>query len=238
MKSLVPIVQRLAGALGGDDARRLSAAVALLLVLGAAPAAYSSEPPGSTPTTRTEEGDNDDDDGGDDSASGDETVGTLPSVADESGFDFLGGTALANLRGFAPDGSLTFEGRAADIAALLARTRSDGFSALELLDGDRMRLRLLGDFRVAIPPELLSRLKTTLQVAGGLEVRISWRQRGSTFLLGGGSELGIPLATLARSGDLQGVPLRVESVNLGGVRTRLAARMEAGLLVLTQERGY
>jgi hypothetical protein len=222
----------------GGDARLFPIAIALLLVLGSAPAAYSGEPPGSAPSGRTEEDDGDDDDGGDDSASGDETVGTLPSVAEDNGFDFLGGPGLSNLRGFDPDGSLTFEGRAADIAVLLARTRGGGLSALELLDADHMRLRLLGDFRVAVPPELLSRLKTTLRVAGSLEVQISWRQRSSTFLLGGGSEFGIPLAALAGSGELQRVPLQIESVNLSRVHTRLAARMEAGLLVLTQERGY
>jgi hypothetical protein len=231
MKSLVNFVT---GALGGDGARRLSASIALLLVLGAAPAAFSQEPPDSSPSDRPEE-----DDGDDDGASGDETVGTLPSVTDEDdGFDPVGIPGLAGLGRFHPDGSLTLEGPATDIAAILARTRGSGSCSVELLTGGDVRLRLLGDFRIAVRPELLARLdlKATLCVVAGHATRISGRKRSSEVLLAAASSLDIPLAGMAGSGDLQRAPLLIESVNVVGVRTRLAARIEGGLLVLTQER--
>lgn len=223
----ITTLMRLASPLG--SARFLALLTTFFLIAAPHPAFGQ----GSGSPAGDEEGGNDSDE-----TSGDETVGTLPSVLDEDPTGPIGMPGKLGVPSLSGDGALVFEGSSAAVLDLLRRTRTNGLVGVQLDGAGRARVALVGDFRVRLRAETFAalQLEAHLSAANGLDARVLWNRRANPVHLASGDDLALPLGDLATSPALLRSPLTIDSVNARGVVTRLSLSLDDGFVVLSQVR--
>ena len=173
-----------------------------------------------------------------DGATGDETVGTLPSVASD---DLPGGTSdgptgvtRADRVLRSRDGALLLDGPFQELLGLLGRTRSNGLIAFQLDDEGGANVAMLDDFQVRIRATQLEgmQLRASIGSEEGLLANVSFGRRSHTFALAAGEVMIVPLDLSL----LNRAPLAIESVNVQGEVTRLTLRRNGEFVVMTQTR--
>lgn len=187
-----------------------------------------------------QESEADDETDEDDGATGDETVGTLPVVADDDLLPPIGSPTpspgMMDMGQFSREGALLLEGPVDELVLLLSHARTSGLYAVHVDETGYAYAYVLGDFQVRLLPEVLADLhvRASIQSELGLAARVSWSRRAHDVALSGGETLSLPLdagaAALARS------PLVVDAVNSWGGTTRLALSFQGGYVVLRQAR--